>query len=205
MAKIRIALFASGGGSNAMNLIRHFAGNSVIEIAFVLSNKAEAGVVKKAASKGVETLVFTNEEVADGQFLVDVCAKYSIDFIVLAGYLRLIPVQLIQAFPERIINIHPALLPKYGGKNMYGDKVHQAIIDANETETGITIHFVNEQFDKGKIIAQYVCPVRPEDSIDEVRESVQHLEHTFFPFVVEKVIKDSKICSTTSSVTNLRI
>jgi phosphoribosylglycinamide formyltransferase-1 len=134
----------------------------------------------------------TNEEVADGEFLVNVCKKYSIDLIVLAGYLRLIPVHLIQAFPERIINIHPALLPKYGGKNMYGDKVHQAIVDANETETGITIHFVNEQFDKGKIIAQYVCPVHPTDSIDDVRENVQHLEHTFFPFVVEKVIKELK-------------
>ncbi|MDP4866842.1 MAG: phosphoribosylglycinamide formyltransferase [Crocinitomicaceae bacterium] len=192
MAKIRIALFASGNGSNAMNLIRHFASNTSVEVAFVLSNKADAGIVKSASSKGIETLVFTNEEVADGEFLVNVCSKYSIDFIVLAGYLRLIPAQLIQAFPERIINIHPALLPKYGGKNMYGDKVHQAIVDANETETGITIHFVNEQFDKGKIIAQYVCPVNPTDSIDDVRENVQHLEHTFFPFVVEKVIKELK-------------
>lgn len=189
MAKIRIALFASGNGSNAMNLIRHFAVNASVDVAFVLSNKADAGIVKSAASKGIETLVFTNEEVADGEFLVSICSKYSIDFIVLAGYLRLIPAQLIQAFPERIINIHPALLPKYGGKNMYGDKVHQAILDANETETGITIHFVNEQFDKGKIIAQYVCPVRPTDSIDDVRANVQHLEHTFFPFVVEKVVK----------------
>ena len=192
MAKIRIALFASGNGSNAMNLIRHFAVSASAEVAFVLSNKADAGIVKSAASKGIETLVFTNEEVADGEFLVNVCKKYSIDLIVLAGYLRLIPVHLIQAFPERIINIHPALLPKYGGKNMYGDKVHQAIVDANETETGITIHFVNEQFDKGKIIAQYVCPVHPTDSIDDVRENVQHLEHTFFPFVVEKVIKELK-------------
>jgi phosphoribosylglycinamide formyltransferase-1 len=191
MAKIRIALFASGNGSNAMNLIRHFASNTSVEVAFVLSNKADAGIVKSASSKGIETLVFTNEEVADGEFLVNVCKKYSIDFIVLAGYLRLIPAQLIQAFPERIINIHPALLPKYGGKNMYGDKVHQAILDANETETGISIHFVNEQFDKGKIIAQYVCPVHSTDSIDDVRANVQHLEHTFFPFVVEKVVKES--------------
>jgi phosphoribosylglycinamide formyltransferase-1 len=192
MAKIRIALFASGNGSNAMNLIRHFASNTSVEVAFVLSNKGDAGIVKSAASKGIETLVFTNEEVADGELLVSLCTKYSIDFIVLAGYLRLIPAQLIQAFPERIINIHPALLPKYGGKNMYGDKVHRAILDANETETGISIHFVNEQFDKGKIIAQYVCPVHPTDSIDDVRAKVQHLEHTFFPFVVEKVVKELK-------------
>jgi len=193
MAKIRIALFASGSGSNAMNLIRHFATNSSVEIAFVMSNKLDAAIVKNAASKRIQTLVFTNEEVANGELLVDVCKKYSIDFIVLAGYLRLIPSELIKAFPERIINIHPALLPKYGGKNMYGDRVHQAVLAANECETGITIHYVNEEFDKGKVIAQYVCPVHETDSVEDVRASVQHLEHTFLPFVVEKVIKDSKI------------
>jgi phosphoribosylglycinamide formyltransferase-1 len=188
MAKIKLALFASGSGSNALNIIDYFSNHSSVEIEFVLSNKKEAPIVEKAQNKGVKVLVFSNEEVENGAFLTKVCKENEIDFIVLAGYLRKIPAELLQNYSEKMINVHPALLPKFGGKGMYGNYIHKAVIDAKETETGITIHFVNEHFDEGRKIAQFHCVLNELDTVETVQAKVQKLEHDYFPIVIEKTI-----------------
>ena len=188
MTKIKLALFASGSGSNAINIIDHFSNHPSIEIGFILSNKKEAPIVEKAQKKGVKVFVFSNDEVADGNFLSQVCLNNEIHFIVLAGYLRKIPVELLQNYSEKMINLHPALLPKFGGQGMYGNNVHKAVVEAKETETGITIHFVNEHFDKGRKIAQFYCALNQIDTVEMVKTKVQRLEHAYFPIVIEKTI-----------------
>ena len=188
MTKIKLALFASGSGSNAINIIDHFSNHPSIEIGFILSNKKEAPIVEKAQKKGVKVFVFSNDEVADGNFLSQFCLNNEIHFIVLAGYLRKIPVELLQNYSEKMINLHPALLPKFGGQGMYGNNVHKAVVEAKETETGITIHFVNEHFDKGRKIAQFYCPLNQTDTVEMVQAKVQRLEHAYFPIVIEKTI-----------------
>jgi len=188
MTKIKLALFASGSGSNAINIIDHFSNHPSIEIGFLLSNKKEAPIVEKAQKKGVKVLVFSNDEVADGNFLSQVCLDNDIQYIVLAGYLRKIPVELLQNYSEKMINLHPALLPKFGGQGMYGNNVHKAVVEAKETETGITIHFVNEHFDKGRKIAQFYCALNQTDTFELVQAKVQNLEHAYFPIVIEKTI-----------------
>lgn len=191
MQKKRIAIFASGKGSNALNIIDHFKGHDKIEVGVVITNRSEAPVVKSADEKGINVVCLTNETAEDSTVLIKACKEYSIDYIVLAGYLRKIPVDLIANFEERIINIHPALLPKYGGKGMYGDFVHEAILKNKEPETGITIHYVNENFDEGRIIAQFHCPVFEMDTLENIRERVQRLEKNYFPFVIEQTILSS--------------
>ncbi len=188
MTKIKLALFASGSGSNALNIIDHFSNHSSVEIGFVLTNKNDAPVIEKANVKGVEVLVFSNDEVADGEFLSKVCLEKGINFIILAGYLRKIPAELLHNYSEKMINVHPALLPKFGGQGMYGNNVHKAVIDAKETETGITIHYVNEHFDEGRKIAQFHCALNETDTVESVQAKVQRLEHAYFPFVIEKTI-----------------
>ena len=188
MNKVRIAIFASGTGTNAINLIRYFKEHEQIEVGFVLSNKSDAPVLTSANDLGVHVLNFSNQEVADGDFLTEICRENKIDWIVLAGYLRLIPASLIQAFEGRIINLHPALLPKYGGKGMHGSHVHKAVIENKETTSGITIHFVNEEFDKGEIIAQFSCPVAPSDSAEDVAAKIHRLEQDHLPVVIENTI-----------------
>lgn len=188
MNKVRIAIFASGTGTNAINLIRYFKEHEQIEVSFVLSNKSDAPVLTSANDLGVHVLNFSNQEVADGDFLTRICRENKIDWIVLAGYLRLIPASFIQAFDGRIINLHPALLPKYGGKGMHGSHVHKAVIENKETTSGITIHFVNEEFDKGEIIAQFSCPVAPSDSAEDVAAKIHRLEQDHLPVVIENTI-----------------
>ncbi len=184
----RIAIFASGTGSNALNLIRFFEGHPQIEIAFVLSNKADAPIVASAQKLGVETIVCTNAEAAQADFLLGICRTHRIDWIVLAGYLRLIPAALIAAYEQKMINLHPSLLPKYGGKGMYGRYVHLAVLENGESETGITIHFVNEEFDKGGIIAQFHTPIQPGATVEDVEASIRYLEHNYLPVVVQNTI-----------------
>lgn len=191
MQKKRIAIFASGKGSNALNIIDHFKDHSKIEVTVVITNRNEAPVVPAAKAKGVNVVCLSNETAADASVLIAVCSDYSVDYIVLAGYLRKIPTAFISAFGEKIINIHPALLPKHGGKGMYGDFVHEAVIKNSESETGITIHFVNEHFDEGRIIAQFYCPVFNTDSLENLRERVQRLEKQYFPFVIEQTLLSS--------------
>lgn len=188
MNKQRIGIFASGTGSNAVNLINFFSGHEWIEIAFVLSNKETAKVLDSAKEMGIKTYFLDNNAVADAEHLIEVCKNEAVDWIMLAGYLRKIPEGLIQAFPERIINLHPALLPKFGGKGMYGMNVHKAVVEAKETVTGITIHFVNEEFDKGETIKQFSCEIIPTDTPEDVAAKIHELEQKHVPTVVENTI-----------------
>ena len=188
MNKTRIAIFASGTGSNAVNLIQYFKTHSDIEVGFVLSNKADAPILKSAKDLGVEVFYHSNSEVANGSFLVELCKKQNIDWVILAGYLRLIPVELIRAYTYRIINLHPSLLPKHGGKGMHGAHVHEAVITNKEVESGITIHFVNEEFDKGLKIAQFTCAIHHEDTPSTLAQKIHQLEQSYLPVVIEKTI-----------------
>ncbi len=189
MKKMKVALFASGTGSNAVKLIEYFKGHDHIEVALVLSNNLNAKVLTSSDVLGVRNMYRDNSFVADGNALTSLMEENEIDWIVLAGYLRLIPETLIEAYPGRIINLHPALLPKYGGKGMYGHHVHEAVIANKEKESGITIHMVNARFDEGMILAQFHCPVEAGDTPESLySEKIQYLEHNFFPVVVEKTI-----------------
>lgn len=188
MSKLKIAIFASGQGSNALNIIEHFKNHAQIEVSFVLSNRSDANVLVAAEKLGVQTHFFPNDVFEEGKQVLEVCQKSAIDFIVLAGFLRKIPCDLIAAFPEKIINIHPSLLPKFGGAGMYGKHVHEAVFNAREHETGITIHFVNEVFDAGRKLAQFHCQIEATDTVSEIQQKVQLLEHMYFPVVIEKTI-----------------
>jgi phosphoribosylglycinamide formyltransferase 1 len=189
MQKKRIAIFASGNGSNAMNLIRFFKSSNEVEISFVLSNRPDAGVLDKAKKEDVRTFILGNQSFEEGIEVLELCRNFRIDVIVLAGFLRKIPRQLIEAYPNRIVNIHPALLPRFGGKGMYGDNVHRAVLEAGEKESGISIHFVNEHFDEGAGLAQFKCPVFESDTIDDLRARVQELEHEHYAQTIEQLIK----------------
>jgi phosphoribosylglycinamide formyltransferase 1 len=182
-----LAIFASGSGTNAENLIRSFQNDPQLHVRAVFSNKPDAFVLERARNFQVPAEVFTKAEFNDPAFL-DRLEHYDIDYIILAGFLLLVPAYLIKAFPERIVNIHPALLPKFGGKGMYGQKVHEAVLAAGETKTGITIHLVNEEYDKGKILFQADCPVSSEDTTERVAAKVQALEYRHFPGVVREWI-----------------
>ena len=183
-----IAIFGSGSGTNAENIIKYFAQSDAIRIAVVLSNKAEAGIHARAANLGVPSFTFTWAEFREGTLILKTLAGYQVDFIVLAGFLPLVSPVIIQAYPERIINIHPALLPRFGGKGMYGSHVHEAVVAARETVTGITVHYVNERYDEGAVIFQASCPVLPEDTADDVATKVHALEYQYFPQVIERLL-----------------
>ena len=181
----KIIILASGGGTNAQNIIRCFIKHSDINVHSVLCNKKEAGVYEKVNALGVHSQWFdaTNEA-----FLEDYMADHQPDLIVLAGFLRKIPSPLIAAYPNKIINIHPALLPKYGGKGMYGMHVHNAVKAAGETQSGITIHYVNEQYDEGGILLQKAVSLTPSDSPEEIATKVQELEYAYFPEVIKQLL-----------------
>jgi phosphoribosylglycinamide formyltransferase-1 len=185
---LKIAIFASGAGSNAQKIIDHFRGHSNIEVALVVCNKPDAGVLTIADRENIPYLIIEKEKFFRGNAYADELKGSGISFIVLAGFLWKVPAKLIEAFPLRIINIHPALLPKYGGKGMYGAFVHQAVKTAGDTETGITIHYVDEQYDHGNIILQVKCSINEDDSPEMIASKVHALEHTYFPETIEKVI-----------------
>ncbi len=187
---INIAIFASGAGSNARRMMEHFSGHKHIKIALLVSNKPGAGALHHASNHGVSTLIIEKERFFRGDTYLPELESAGIDFIVLAGFLWKIPPALVQAYPQRIINLHPALLPKYGGKGMYGHHVHEAVINAGETESGITIHFVDEQYDHGAIIFQAMCPVEPGDTPDSLAARIHELEHKHLPPTVEQVVMD---------------
>jgi phosphoribosylglycinamide formyltransferase-1 len=188
MTRTQIAIFASGTGSNALNLIKYFANHRQLEVAFVLSNNPNAAVIESANQLGVATYVQTNAKVADGELLKRFCVDRDINWIVLAGYLRKIPSELLDIYPDKVINLHPSLLPKFGGKGMYGAKVHAAVIEAKEVQSGISIHFVNEEFDKGRMIAQFYCDVTASDDVASLQKKIAHLEQSYLPRVVETTI-----------------
>ena len=183
-----IAFFASGNGSNVQNIVEYFNGKIEMSPALILTNKADAYVIERAKELNIPCVVFSSKELRETNKIIDILKDYQIDFIVLAGFLLRVPMNLIEAFPNKIINIHPALLPKYGGKGMYGDFVHQAVKDAQETETGITIHYVNEHYDEGQIIFQKKVAVEKSDTADSIAEKVHALEYEYFPKVIEEVL-----------------
>lgn len=185
----RIALFASGTGSNARKIIEYFQGDPSVEVALVVSNKASAPVLEMAASHGVPTLLIDRHSFYQTGDLAEKLQDLQIDLIVLAGFLWLVPDSLVKAFSRRIVNIHPALLPKYGGKGMYGIHVHRAVREAGETQSGITIHYVNERYDEGDILFQATCPVAPDDDAETIARRVLELEHEHYPRIVEKLLK----------------
>ncbi len=185
---INITIFASGSGSNAENIARYFSEKEYFNVKIIISNKADAYVHQRAKNLGVESATFSKHQFIETNDVADFLSKNKIDFIVLAGFLLKVPQNLIDKYPNRIVNIHPALLPKYGGKGMYGDKVHEAVVASNEKESGITIHYINENYDEGDIIFQATCEVKPSDSPHDVAEKVHALEYKHFPEVIEKVI-----------------
>ncbi|WP_298792482.1 phosphoribosylglycinamide formyltransferase [uncultured Allomuricauda sp.] len=185
----RIVILASGSGSNAENIASYFKGSSTVEITAILTNKKNAKVLERADRLGIAAFYFNREAFSNGESLVEILKSLKPDLIVLAGFLWKIPSSLISAFPNKMINIHPALLPKYGGKGMYGMKVHQAVKENSEPETGITIHYVNENYDEGAIIFQAKTAVKTSDSAHDIAEKVHQLEYEHFPKVIEKLLK----------------
>lgn len=183
-----IAIFASGNGTNAENIIKYFSGNKDIKVKIVMANKADAFVLERAHRLGIPTLYINREQWADATHILTLLHEQQIDFIVLAGFLARIPDALLHSYPNRIVNIHPSLLPKFGGKGMYGNKVHEAVVAAGETESGITIHYLNEHYDEGQIIAQYRCPVMPNDTPQDVATRVHALEYEYYPKVIEQLL-----------------
>ena len=189
MRKKRLAVFASGNGSNAENIIRYFqADDRNAEVALVVCNKPDAKVLERAEKLGVPAIVVPRRDFNNEDFMTGLLRDNGIDFIVLAGFLLMIPDFLIKLYPEKIVNIHPSLLPKYGGKGMYGSHVHEAVVAAGEKESGITIHMVDENCDGGRIIFQANVPVTPEDTPDNVAAKVHALEYEHFPQVIEKTL-----------------
>jgi len=183
----KLAIFASGNGSNAEEIIKYFNNKPEVEVSLILSNKPDAYVLQRAKKNSVKSEVFSAKDLREGRVLEQLKAN-KIDFIVLAGFLLLIPSSLVEAYPNRIINIHPALLPKHGGKGMYGDRVHQAVKDSGDTQTGITIHYVNAKYDEGQIIFQATCDIEPENTADTIASKVHQLEYAHYPRVVEETV-----------------
>jgi phosphoribosylglycinamide formyltransferase-1 len=185
-----IAIFASGSGTNAERITRYFQNHPQVRIDLILSNRADAYVLERAKNLGVDSYVFTREEMKNPDGLSKMLLERNTDLIVLAGFLWLIPPALLKAFPNKIINIHPALLPKFGGKNMYGMRVHEAVIEAGEKESGITIHFVDEVYDHGRIIHQAKCVVEPKDTPELLAGKIHTLEYEHYPVVIEKLLSE---------------
>ncbi len=189
----RLALFASGSGSNAQKIAEYFSSHSHIEVTLILTNNLKAGVLERASTLGIPAVVFNRAQFYESEEVIELLKKHKIDWVILAGFLWLVPQSLIKAFPRRIINIHPALLPAYGGKGMYGMKVHEAIVAAGEKFSGITIHLIDEEYDKGEMVFQAKCSVEPGDTAADVAHKVQLLEHEHFPRVIEKLVSERKV------------
>lgn len=184
---LNIAIFASGGGSNAEAIIEYLKNHSDLSVRLIVSNRKNAGVLDRAVNHGIETLVIDRKDFYENKNVTSKLATSQIDIVVLAGFLWLIPKYLIECFPNKVINIHPALLPKYGGKGMYGHHVHQAVFDNKEKESGVTIHYVNEHYDEGNMILQARCPLLPTDQPKDIARKVLSLEHQVYPVAVEMV------------------
>lgn len=184
----KLAIFASGAGSNAKQLIDYFSGDKNIAVKLLLSNRADAGALDVAKNAGIETMVFTKEMFYHSAIIPEILRSAEIDFIILAGFLWKIPDNILSEYNNRIINIHPALLPDFGGKGMYGLNVHKAVIQSGKKESGITIHLVNEHYDEGRILFQARCAVLENDTAEELAKRVQQLEHLHFPEVVKRSV-----------------
>jgi phosphoribosylglycinamide formyltransferase-1 len=185
----QIAIFASGAGSNAQKIIEHFSGHASIKITMVACNKPEAGVLEIAAQHQIPTLIIEKEQFFRGNAYVDELKAAGVDFIILAGFLWKVPALLLHSFLGRMVNIHPALLPKYGGKGMYGHFVHEAVIANKETESGITIHFVDEEYDHGSVILQARCDVDETDTPESLAAKIHLLEHEHYPKTIDTILQ----------------
>lgn len=188
MKKHRLALFASGKGSNAIRMMDYFYNHSFVEISELVSNSKECGALKLAEELGVSCKIFSNNTISQGDQLLSYLKEKKIDYIILVGFLRKIPPIIIDSFENKIINLHPSLLPKYGGKGMFGDNVHKAVLENKEKETGITIHLVDSDFDKGHRIAQFFTKIDTSDKLDDIKIKIKKLEHNFLPCTVEQFI-----------------
>jgi phosphoribosylglycinamide formyltransferase-1 len=184
----RIAILASGAGSNAANIIQYFKSKSIVEVALVASNKSDAGVLRIAEANGIPTQILTKQNFVLTDEFVKQLQSMKVDLVVLAGFLWKVPASMVAHFPKHIINIHPSLLPKYGGKGMYGHFVHEAVHAAREAESGITVHWVNEHYDEGAIIAQHRVEISAGDSVADIESKVRALEIIWFPRVLEEVL-----------------
>ena len=190
----RLAIFASGSGSNAEQITRYFADSPTVEVSMILTNNPQAGVIERArrgfgCDQHVPVLLFDRAAFRQTDRIVHLLQRQQIDLIVLAGFMWLVPPALVQAFVGRIVNIHPALLPRFGGKGMYGHHVHEAVVAAEERESGMTIHFVNEHYDEGQVLFQARCPVLPTDTPDDVAAKVHQLEYAHYPRVISEVLQ----------------
>ena len=185
---IKLVLFASGSGTNAENIVRFFDKNPDIKVVSICSNKQGAFVLERAKKLGIPFYIFNRQDFYETDKVLQYLQSLDTDWIILAGFLWLIPTNLLHAYPKRIINIHPALLPKYGGHGMYGMRVHQAVIDSHDKESGITIHYVNAEYDRGDIIFQSKCQVNTDDRAETLAQKVHQLEYEFFPAIIEKTI-----------------
>ena len=184
-----IAIFASGRGTNAQAIIDYFKNNATIKVALIVTNNKNAGVIQIAKDNRIPFDIVSPAELKEEATMLDLLDVYQIDLIVLAGFLLLVPAFLVHAYPDKIINIHPALLPKYGGKGMYGTKVHEAVLANKEQETGITIHYVNEHYDEGKYIAQFRCHVETSDSAESIAAKVHQLEHEHYAKEIDRLLR----------------
>lgn len=190
--KKRIAIFASGSGSNAQKIMEHFKRNAEAEVVLILTNNPQAYVLQRADNFEIPSHIFTRKEFYESDDVIRLLKNLQVDLIVLAGFLWLVPQSVLRAFPNKIINLHPALLPKFGGKGMYGDHVHQAVLATGEEESGITIHFASENFDEGEIIHQSKFKIEPGDNLEVIKFKGQQLEHQHFPKVIESLLKKMK-------------
>ena len=193
MKHTNIAIFVSGGGTNCENIIRYFQGSEKVNCVLVVSNKEDAMALTRAERLGVPTAVAPKAMLNDPDFMLPLLRRYEVEFIVLAGFLPIVPDFLLEAFPEGIVNIHPSLLPKFGGKGMWGHHVHEAVKAAGETETGMTVHWVTPVCDGGDIIAQFRCPIALEDTADDIAEKEHQLEMLHYPRVIEEIVLKKEV------------
>ena len=187
----KIAILASGEGTNAERIIRYFAAHPTVKVVVVITNKAEAGVIRRAENLDIPVEFLPASAFKEGK-ATDVLRHYETDFVVLAGFLLRIPDDMLAEYPNRIVNIHPSLLPKFGGKGMYGSRVHEAVLEAKEQESGITIHYINEHYDEGAIILQAKCPVIKGDTPDTLANRVHQLEYEHYPVVIERLLSEKE-------------
>lgn len=185
---IRLAILGSGNGTNAQQISEHFANHQQVEVNCIIYNKKDAYIAQRAKNLGIDAQYFGRADFYDSSAVLDYLKERHIDWVILAGFLWLVPQNLLEAFPNRIINIHPALLPNYGGKGMYGHHVHEAVVANRETESGITIHLVDQHYDRGTILFQAKCQLSSEDTADSLAQKIHLLERDYFPKVIEETV-----------------
>ena len=189
----KLAIFASGSGSNTENVCNYFANHADIEVVFICTNKRDAFIVKRAEKLNVPLIFITKTELNNFDDLHKKLKNAKVDIVILAGFLLKLPAIMVKKYPNRILNIHPSLLPKYGGKGMYGNNVHKAVLENKEIESGISVHFVNQNYDEGELILQEKCSISENETLETLAAKIHQLEKKYFPITIEKVLKNQKI------------